>query len=173
MAVVKRQRAVDQSHSHRILKIHVRHRSIIDNPRAIFRQAGDNSFDVVHRKAVLPAKRDECVQRRLDRITYGEHLYRCLGDEESFAESRDHLFRLRLTRKRDKSIVLSIENIRHTGKSGLRHNCRRHSIARTHAGEIECLLHMLEIPFPTPDSRYLLRRVRQRVTHSLFIEPCK
>ena len=74
--------------------------------------------------------------------------------------------------KGQQSIVLSIENIGHTGKSGLRHNCCRHSITSTHTGEVERLLDMLEISFPSPDAGYLLRRVRQRVAHSLFIQLC-
>src|SRR5262245_6207049 len=116
-------------------------------------------------------KRQERVQRRLNRIADGEHFDRGLCYEESAAETGDHLFWTRLSREGLQRVVLAIENVRHAAEPGLRHDRRRYAVTGAHSGKVERFFNMLEVAFPTPDSRYLLRGIRQRVSHSIFVKP--
>ena len=125
-----------------VLKIHVRHRAVVDDSCAIFGQSRHDSFDIVYGESMLAAKSEERIERRLDRITNGENLYGGLGNEESRAQTGHHLFGPWLARKRLQRVVLAVENVGHTCKTGLRHNGRGDAITRAHAGKIESLLHM-------------------------------
>ena len=129
-----------------------------------------DAIDVCRREAVLASKRQQRVERRLNRIPDRERLDRGFRHVEPAAETGGHLLGSRLRRMRLEPVVLAFEHVGNAAESGLRHHRRGHAVARAHAGKVERFLDVLEVALPAPHARDLLDGVRQGVPHALLIE---
>ena len=87
------------------------------------------------------------------------------------AQAVDHFLRVRLRGVRFEGIVLAVQHVGHAGESHLHHQGRGDAVARAHAGKVERLLDVLDVPLPAPDAGNLLRGVREDIAHALFVQP--
>ena len=92
---------------------------------------------------------------------------------EPRAETRDHLLGLSFSRQRQDHVVLAVEHIGYAGEPGLHHRRRGDAVARAHTGKVERLLDVIFVARPAPQTRHLLRGVRQRESHALLVETRK
>ena len=137
---------------------------------AILRQPDDDAFYVVHGQAVVPAQREECVQRSLDGISREKGLDGRLVDKEPAAQSGHHFLGLWCSGKGYQHVMLAIEHVLDTGKPCLDHEGRSDAITGAHPGKVEGFLDVFGIPIPAPDTGDLLGRVGEHIAHPFFIQ---
>src|SRR6185369_16064454 len=92
MAGIERHRSIDQGDRDQVLKVHIRHRAVVDDARAILGQPHDHTIDGGGREIVVAAKRQQRIERRLDGIADGKRLDRRFGDVKATPETGGHLF---------------------------------------------------------------------------------
>src|SRR5262249_60259293 len=81
--------ALHQGKRDDVLAVDVGHRAIIDDAGAILRKPDDDPLHVVNSQLVLAKKREERIQRSLNRIADGEGLDGGFGDEKACAQPSD------------------------------------------------------------------------------------
>ena len=171
MAVLERHAASHQRQRDDVLAVDIRHRAVVDNASPVLRKLYDNALHIPLIQPMLATELEERIERSLNRIADGERLDCSFGDEKATSQSRNHFLRFWLCRQCLQRIVLAVQHVPHSGKPQLNHDGRGDAIAGAHAGKVECLFNVLGIAHPAPNTRDLLRGVRKRVAHALFIEP--